>query len=80
MFAIITPEQIHLPPGTLVKLPEIWQAYQALVQQLGYRQIPRIKYRPGEILLMSPLPVHGKQANIIADIVKVLLDYLFLYR
>ncbi|HEY9295350.1 MAG TPA: hypothetical protein VIQ31_03055 [Phormidium sp.] len=54
MFAIITPEQIHLPPGTLVKLPGNWPDYQALVQQLGTRQIPRIKYRPGEILLMSP--------------------------
>lgn len=25
---------------------------------------------------MSPLPVHGRAANILADIVKVLLDYL----
>ncbi|NJK66204.1 MAG: Uma2 family endonuclease [Microcoleus sp. SU_5_3] len=76
MFAVVTPEKIHLPPGTLIKFPGTWQDYQALVQQLGDRQIPRIKYRPGEILLMSPLPVHGRQANIIADVVKVLLDYL----
>lgn len=76
MFAVVTPEKIHLPPGTLIKFPGSWQDYQALVKQLGDRQIPRIKYRPGEILLMSPLPVHGKQANIIADVAKVLLDYL----
>ncbi|CBN57383.1 MULTISPECIES: Uma2 family endonuclease [Kamptonema] len=76
MFAVVTPEKIHLPPGTVIKLPGNWQFYQTLVQQLGDRQIPRIKYRPGEILLMSPLPIHGKQANIIADVVKVLLDYL----
>lgn len=76
MFAIIAPEKIHLPPGTVIKLPGNWQDYQALVEQLGDRSIPRIKYRPGEILLMSPLPVHGRQANIIADVVKVLLDYL----
>lgn len=76
MFAVVTPEKIQLPPGTVVRLPGSWQDYQALVEQLGDRQIPRIKYRPGEILLMSPLPVHGKQANIIADVVKVLLDYL----
>jgi len=76
MFAVVTPEKIQLPPGTVVRLPGTWQDYQALVEQLGDRQIPRIKYRPGEILLMSPLPVHGKQANIIADVVKVLLDYL----
>ncbi|MEG4273448.1 MULTISPECIES: Uma2 family endonuclease [unclassified Microcoleus] len=76
MFAVVTPEKIQLPPGTVVRLPGSWQDYQALVEQLGDRQIPRIKYRPGEILLMSPLPLHGKQANIIADVVKVLLDFL----
>jgi Uma2 family endonuclease len=76
MFAIIAPEKIHLPPGTVVKLPGNWQDYQALVQQLGDRSIPRIKYRPGEILLMSPLPIHGKQAHIIAMVAIVLLDLL----
>ncbi len=76
MFAVVTPEKIQLPPGTVVRLPGSWQDYQALVKQLGDRQIPRIKYRPGEILLMSPLPVHGKQAHIIAMVAMVLLDYL----
>ena len=76
MFAVVTPEKIQLPPGTVVRLPGSWQDYQALVAQLGDRQIPRIKYRPGEILLMSPLPVHGKQAHIIAMVATVLLDYL----
>jgi Uma2 family endonuclease len=36
--------------------------------------LPRIKYRNGEILLMSPLPRHGREANILADVVKALLD------
>ncbi|MEG4997479.1 Uma2 family endonuclease [Microcoleus sp. B4-D4] len=76
MFAVVTPEKIHLPPGTLIKFPGSWQDYQALVEQLGDRSIPRIKYRPGEILLMSPLPVHGKQAHIIAIVAIVLLDFL----
>ncbi len=74
MFAVITPEKIHLPPGTLVKFLGTWNQYQTLVEQLGDRQIPRIKYRPGEILLMSPLPIHGKQAHIIAMVAIVLLD------
>lgn len=76
MFAVISPEKIQLPPGTVVRLPGTWADYQAIVEQLGDRAIPRVKYRPGEILLMSPLPVHGREANILADIVKVLLDYL----
>lgn len=76
MFAVVTPEKIHLPPGAIVKLPGTWQDYQKLVEQLGDRSIPRIKYRPGEILLMSPLPAHGREAHIIAMVVTVLLDYL----
>lgn len=76
MFAVITPEKIHLPPGTVVRLSGSWQDYRALVEQLGDRQLPRIKYRPGEILLMSPLPQHGRQAHIIANIVLILLDHL----
>jgi Uma2 family endonuclease len=76
MFTVITPEKIQLPPGAVVKLPGSWQDYQVLNHQLGDRSSPRIKYRLGEILLMAPLPEHGRQANIIADVVKVLLDYL----
>lgn len=76
MFTVVTPEKIQLPPGAIVRLPGSWQDYQALSQQLGDRSIPRIKYRPGEILLMSPLPDHGRKANVIADVIKVLLDYL----
>ncbi|HAX74830.1 MAG TPA: hypothetical protein DCY88_03105 [Cyanobacteria bacterium UBA11372] len=75
MFAVITPEKIQLPPGAVVRLPGSWQDYQKLTQQLGDRSIPRIKYRPGEILLMSPLPIHGRQAHIIAMVATVLLDY-----
>jgi Uma2 family endonuclease len=76
MFAVITPEKIQLPPGSVVRLSGSWQDYQSLVQQLGDRSSPRIKYRSGVILLMSPLPEHGRKANLIADVVKVLLDRL----
>jgi Uma2 family endonuclease len=53
-----------------------WQDYQLLSDQLGDRSLPRIKYRPGEILLMAPLPEHGRDASLVADIAKVLLDHL----
>jgi Uma2 family endonuclease len=72
---VISSEKIQLPAGTVVRFPGTWQDYQALVEQLGDRQIPRIKYRPGEILLMSPLPKHGREADVIASVVKVLLDH-----
>jgi Uma2 family endonuclease len=76
MFAVVTPKEIQLSPGTVVRLPGTWQDYQILSQQLGDRSSPRIKYRPGKILLMAPLVEHGRKIGIIADVVKVLLDCL----
>ena len=76
MFAVVTPKEIQLSPGTVVRLPGTWQDYQILSQQLGDRSSPRIKYRSGEILLMAPLLEHGRKIGIIADVVKVLLDCL----
>jgi len=75
MYALVSPEKIQLPAGSVVRLPATWQDYQSLCEQRGDGSIPRIKYRDGEVLLMSPLPVHGRDASLIADIVKVLLDH-----
>jgi Uma2 family endonuclease len=74
MYAVISRDKIQLPPGTVVRMPGTWQDYCALRDSRGDGSIPRIKYRDGEILLMSPLPRHGREANILADIVKALLD------
>lgn len=76
MFAVVTPDKIQLPPGAVVRLPGSWQDYQSLRQQLGDRTLPRLKYRPGEILLMVPLPDHGRKAHLLAHAVIELLDYL----
>jgi Uma2 family endonuclease len=74
MYAVISREKIQLPAGTVVRMPGTWQDYCALRDSRGDSSIPRIKFRDGEILLMSPLPRHGREANILADIVKALLD------
>lgn len=74
MFALVSPDKIQLPPGAVVRLPATWQEYEKLCQQRGDGSIPRIKYRDGEVLLMSPLPVHGRDAHLIANIVITLLD------
>ena len=76
MFAVISPEKIDIPPGSLFQMPGNWDDYEALCQQLGDRSIPRLKYRPGEIWLMSPLPEHGRNVHIIANVVTTILDYL----
>jgi len=76
MFALISPEKTQLPPGAVVRLPATWEQYQTLNQQRGDGSIPRIKYRNGEVLLMSPLPQHGKDAHVIANVITTLLDHL----
>jgi Uma2 family endonuclease len=70
MFALVSPEKIKLPPGAVVRLPATWDEYQVLSQQRGKGSIPRLKYRDGEVILMSPLPQYGRDTSLIADIIK----------
>ena len=63
MYAVISPEKTQLPLGTVVRMPGTWQDYFALRDSRGDGSIPRIKYCKGEILLMSPSPRHGREAN-----------------
>lgn len=74
MYALISREKTHLPPGTVVRMPGTWEDYHLLCESRGDSAIPRIKYQNREILLMSPLPRHGREAHILARIVEVLLD------
>jgi Uma2 family endonuclease len=74
MYALISREKIHLPPGTVMRMPGTWQDYCALRNSRGDGSIPRIKYRHGEILLMSPMPRHGREAHLLARIVEELLN------
>lgn len=74
MYAVISADKIQLPPGTVVRMPGTWKDYCALRDSRGDGSIPRIKYRDGEILLMSPLPRHGREAHLLARIVEALLD------
>ena len=75
MLPNITPERIDLPPGTLLNFPGTLADYEQLLAQLGDRAIPRIRFRDNHILLMSPLPEHGKEIDVIADMVKALLRH-----
>ena len=75
MFAVVSTDRIELPPGGVVKLPCTWEEYEQLTASRGDRSLPRMKYRPGEILLMVPLPEHGKSASVVANVVEALLDH-----
>jgi Uma2 family endonuclease len=75
MFALVSRDNIQLRPGAVLRLPATWNEYESLSQQRGDGSLPRLKYRHGEVLLMSPLPHHGKDAHIIANVITTLLDH-----
>jgi Uma2 family endonuclease len=57
-------------------MPATWEEYQALCQQRCDRTIPQLKYLDGEVILMFPLPQHGRDAHLIASVITTLLDYV----
>ncbi len=75
MLPTITPDKIDLPPGTLLYFPGTLEDYEQILAQLQDRAIPRIRFRDNHILLMSPLSEHGKEIDVITDIIKTLLRY-----
>lgn len=75
MLPTITPDKIDLPPGTLLHFPGTIADYEQLLTQLGDRAIPRIRFRDNYILLMSPLPEHGNEIDVISDLIKALLRH-----
>ena len=70
----ITPEKIDLPPGTLVHFPGTLSDYEILLAQLGDRAATRIRFRDNYIFIMSPLPEHSNQVDILSDLVKALFS------
>jgi Uma2 family endonuclease len=73
--AILSPTQIKIPVGSVMRIPATWQEYQQLAQQRGDNSIPRLKYRNGEVFLMSPMAAHGRDASLLGQIVITLLDH-----
>ncbi|MFP4296371.1 MAG: Uma2 family endonuclease [Spirulinaceae cyanobacterium] len=75
MLTVVSPQKLYLSAGTVMRSPATWQEYQRLCEQRGDNSIPRLKYRLGEVLLMSPLSKHGKNASLIAATIATLLDF-----
>lgn len=73
MLPTITPDTIDLPPGTLLQFPGTLSDYERILTRLGDRAATRIRFRDNNILLMSPLPEHSNQVDVLSDLVKALL-------
>ncbi|MEO1070151.1 MAG: Uma2 family endonuclease [Cyanobacteria bacterium J06638_6] len=73
MLPTITPNELDLPAGTRLEFPATFAEYEALLERLGDRAALRMRFRDNHILLMAPLPEHGNQADVLSDLVKILL-------
>jgi Uma2 family endonuclease len=74
VYAVVSADRISIPPGSVLRIPGSWQDFCQLRDSRGDGSIPRLRYHHGEILLMSPLPRHGREAHLIARVVEAILD------
>ena len=69
--------RITVPPGQTVLLNNInWQELEAILEDLGEHRPSRIAYNLGNLAIMTPLPEHENNKELIGDLVKVLLEEL----
>ena len=74
----ITEDTISLAAGDeLILRFRTWEDYEALLARREDKAGLRIRYngKTQEIRIMSPLPKHGNQADLLADLVKALLRH-----
>ncbi|NWF61471.1 MAG: Uma2 family endonuclease [Fischerella sp.] len=70
-------KRIQVPPGQRVLLKDIsWQEFETILEDLGEHRAARIAYDRGILEIMTPLPEHEYDKEIIGDLVKALLEEL----
>jgi Uma2 family endonuclease len=69
--------RLSIPPGQRVLLHDVsWQELDAILEELGEHRAARIAYDNGTLEIMTPLPEHEDDKEIIGDLVKALLEEL----
>ena len=69
--------QLSIPPGQRVLLHDVnWQEFELILAELGEHRAARIAYDNETLEIMTPLPEHEYDKEIIGDLVKALLEEL----
>jgi Uma2 family endonuclease len=69
--------QLQIPPGQRLWLKNIsWQAFEAILDELGDHRGARLAYDNGTLEIMMPLPEQEDDKEIVGDLVKALLEEL----
>ncbi len=69
--------QINVPPGQRVLFHNVnWSKFESILEELGEHRASRIAYDNGTLEIMTPLPEHEADKEIIGDLLKALLEEL----
>ncbi len=70
-------KRITVPPGQRVLLQDVsWQEFEAILEDLGDRRASRVAFDNGILEIMTPLPEHETNKELVSDLVKALLEEL----
>ena len=70
-------KRITVPPGQRVLLCDVsWQEFEAILEDLGDRRSSKVAYDSGTLEIMTPLPEHEANKELVSDLVKALLEEL----
>ena len=70
-------ERIYVPPGQRVLFADItWQEFETILAELGEHRSSKIAYYNQLLEIMTPLPEHESDKEIISDLIKDLLEGL----
>lgn len=74
---LITLNRLTIPPGEHLFLHDVnWEEFNSLLAELGENRATKIAYNNGLLELMTPLPEHERNKELISDLIKVLLEEL----
>ncbi|MBW4662948.1 MAG: Uma2 family endonuclease [Chroococcus sp. CMT-3BRIN-NPC107] len=69
--------QLVIQPGQQLLLKDVsWQMYEDILEELGEKRAARVNYSQGLLEIITPLPEHEFDKEIIGDLVKALLEEL----
>lgn len=67
--------QINVPPGQQLQLqPVSWSEFENILTELGDRRSARLAYHHQTLEIMTPLPEHEDDKEMLGDLVKALLE------
>jgi Uma2 family endonuclease len=70
-------KRIRVPPGQRVLLQDVsWQEFEVILEDLGEHRASRVAYDKGTLEIMTPLPEHETNKELVSDLVKALLEEL----